>query len=443
MKRRPWLKYLIAGAALCIIAAGTLMYLRWKNPKAVTGFIAPDGCDVIAVVNTHRFAEDVLLYGFKTVKDSQSIRKLYENTGVDMIQPFWVFGSSADTFAGAALKIGNRQKLDIFITQTLSARQVSDDKQHWTDGKKHFYIANDLVYVYFNGFRKPAAVPSALQTQYSNWFYSGLQDTLMRAAFSEGNSLTRKMGLPSEAGQLVVVNINNKLICTVKGIKLPACNIDTSAELSACFPQAWLTKSPVFGKVLGFIKKQDLDTQQLWANEGLLKLRLGGTRTISRSIVTYEFDEEFNRVEKRSVTSKTIPNIWLQWNVAGTKWLAREPADSIKRTDEAIRLSKSVFGLPCLLSVEENVLSLSTKGKSDGKVVKSATPGLLWCNMGAAQNLSKTLSWPWPWKEKTEISSFGILLHNNNLDFVIETKASNKKPAWLLLAEEFQSAIKL
>jgi hypothetical protein len=99
--------------------------------------------------------------------------------------------------------------------------------------------------------------------------------------------------------------------------------------------------------------------------------------------------------------------------------------------------------LPCLLSVEENVLSLSTKGKSDGKVVKSATPGLLWCNMGAAQNLSKTLSWPWPWKEKTEISSFGMLLHNNNLDFVIETKASGKKPAWLLLAEEFQSAIKL
>lgn len=436
MNRIIWRQYLITGLLVLLVAAAVWYFTVWRNPKAAEGFIAPRGCDVIAVVNTHKLAEDALLYGFEGFKDSQSGRKLLSNSGIDYLQPFWVFASLTDTMAGAALKISDRKKLYDFLSGTLSATPVDKEKTRWQAGKIKLLINGELLYVFLRGSGEPAKEIQPLQQKYQKWLNAGLGDTIMRAVFDAGK-------YKSGVGFFALTGDENMLRGRFKGFALPKCSIDTTADVSGCIPQHLLNLVPGYSKALGIIKKQGLDTSGLFAEDGLFKFRLGGRRNIEQTIVTYEFDDEFNRVEKRTVRSKAVPNIWLQWNARGNNWIKSEPKDSVRENDELIRIGKSLFGLPVLISYEDNNVSLSTRGKGDGKVIRADVPGLLWANKNTTQKLASELGYPWPLKDNSIVTKISMLLYSSDLEIVVYTNSKSKKPSWMALLQEVSAGFKM
>lgn len=435
MNRIVWRQYLITGLLVLLVAAAVWYFTVWRNPKAAKGFMAPPGCEIIAVVNTHKLAEDVLLYGFEGFKDSQSSRKMLSNSGVDYLQPFWLFASLTDTMAGAAFKISDRKKLTDFLSGTLSATSADKAKTQWKAGKIRILISEELVYIFMLGSGEPAKEMQPLQLKYQNWLNTGLGDTMMRAVVDAGKF---RLG----TGSFTLTGDENMMRCMFKGFALPQCSIDSSADVSGCIPQHLLKFIPLHSKALSMIKKQGLDTNGLFADDGLFKFRLGGRRNIEQTIVTYEFDDEFNRVEKRTVRSKSIPNIWLQWNARNNNWIKSEPKDSVRENEQLTRIGKSLFGLPVLISYEENNVSLSTRGKGDGKVIRADVPGLLWVNKNSTQKLASELGYPWPLKEKSAVSKVSMLLSDKDLELTIYTNSTDGRPAWMALFQEVSSVVK-
>lgn len=427
-KRRLLIALLTGG--LLLLSGGIWLY-RWKNPRVAAGFRAPEGTELLLVINTHRFIEDALLNGLKIKGDTGLIRSKIRQSGVDISSPFWVFASNSRNFAGACLPIQDAKKLRTFLKEALGLSEMQQEPGRWTGASMQALIAGDMLYLYLRGYAAPAD-GQPLQTGHGGYLEAGLSDTLFRGVVAGHHpvfsSLTANKDVRFTAtgsADMLQLQFNRP----VGGQP----HIDTSAAVAFSLPQALLTALP--GSRAGMLRhvyRQGLDTSGIWSDNGNFSLRIGRTvKTIKTRIVTYGYDEEFNRKEFVSYREKNVPDAEIAWQPETDAWYRRSSSDS----QSALFKARSIFAYPVIFTAGGKLM---TAGKNNKTGLQRAVPGMLHIHIPGVKQAVATFNFP-------KIIPEGLWLHQadwvntpQGSVFTIQMRSGDKRPAWMKLLEDLR-----
>lgn len=435
--RLKWAYALISLLLALLVAAGIYWY-RWKNPKAAAGFRVPEGTEVLAVLNSHRAIEDALGYGLKIKGDSGMLRSKIRESGIQWTEPFWIFGSWSQRSAGAAFKISDAQKLRNFLSQTLGLRETAKNSGLWEGNDLYVQISDELVYVSLKK-RATWAPEGSADPAYLKNLQAPLGDTLIRGVILPG--CRPAAALFAQFGDYVSFHAESRSDALLLHFARPlrgAATLDTGLALHLHGPQALLSADPAWPRrFLSMLKKQGLDTTGIRNAAGTLSAAVGkGHRVVKTRIISYGYDEEFNRVETVKIQSKNLPDFSMSWSCAGDRWYTLTRSDS-QHTD---RKSLNLFGWPCRVYHEQSTCRVETAGDNGRRSEADNGPaGTLWLDLHALHKVFHSSNLPWPGPKPANLHNvmFSNTPGGSRLRFGFA--GHGNMPAWLALAREWNN----
>ena len=430
------------------IISGIIIYAlwRWKTPKPPEGFVIPNSCEIIGNINTHEAIELGLNWLKNSSKDSASLKPpMYiqwlkteiKEMGLDVLSPWWFYVSLKNNFSGLAFKIGSKNTLDSFLRNKFPNQQTYNDTAIYLDTGISFFQKGSFLYLVFGArpskklFQSPALMPQRLMS-YLNQRYSGqlIKLGIIKAAIPQYlNYLVKDSFVTAE------VKINgSKLEALFKGITPAHLNIDTSIAAHFQMP---LDKK--FMSILNpsILMKQHIDTSEWWLSNVQLGIKIDGTVLHKTPFKSYQFDEEFNKVEKLSYQYKYIPGFQMNWEtqqIISDKWVKKSIWDSLKMAKGRHFFSKNLFSFPTTITLNKNGWKCYTK-----EIVppSNSQKGWLWMHLPKLKSIWNNAIGPLPSKfQFPEIYSIGFFEHSDYHHLIIQL--NNDENAFIQILDIFK-----
>jgi hypothetical protein len=297
-------------AFICILLLAVWLFLgkKTKDSRALSQYIPPS--EYVARINTKKALK--LAYSLKN--DSLSFhseskwRALFGDstkTGVDFLVNPWIFGDSSNL--NIAFQLRSQSNFAKWMNQVADTALL-------LDGFEAFPVKENGITFFTNGSKVAMAsmgsLPAAIETGES--FFSGVNKTTKGLEF--GDELIQvKLSKPFSYGELIEIKDTFlKLNITEEGIMINSSNsIEIEGTLSAGFfltQEKWnkLRTSSGSSEVLKILGLHELELEE---ETPYLNLLVKDTFHMISKSYSFEFDDNFNKVQVEKVSTKILPNI--------------------------------------------------------------------------------------------------------------------------------------
>lgn len=339
--QKPW-RWLAGLIALMLLTAAAF-YFWWKSPKVNDILWIPDNTDVVLTVNTREWIEAAIQAGSKTDMDSGRMKNSIQQSGINALSPFWLFGSTNHQKICAAFELDKPERTAKFLKDNLHA--THDEKTDiWQHEKFHFLIKKNWLYVFYNG------ISNLVSAEKSDLFYKNSQ--LLKNRFTGewikgvfNNKILSKYSIHIPAKSDIAVSLfveKSKIKIELDGIQMTQNKIDVSAWADFNFPVTWFGNK-IQNDIKKQLKKQGIDTTDIFVANSSVEATFFGIQKHTTSKIGYAFDEEFNRIQLVSKLIKIIPSVVLQFQAKNSLWWQKTIADSVSNQKTK---NLNIFGIP-------------------------------------------------------------------------------------------------
>ena len=292
----------------------------------------PQHTEVLVAVNTHSLIEEVLKHRKLFPADSGMFSQLKKESGIDFVQPFLIAASVKKHFAAFILNVSDSVKLKQYIAQISHAGKMpfhlwqQSGKCYLTVGesvnlipadsvglyqKNHEYLESEFQQEWFKGCATEsmfAAMPGFPKTTGTVRFYNRLSETESHTGAFE-------------------LNIENIVVPEVTEIP----DSDSLQGIALSIPGFLIGKNPLMKKTVSqLLMAGGVDSTGLFGIAGDLQFRCEALKTIPEQIISYEFDDEFNKIKKVKTNLISVPDIHVSVPARGSFWFDRLKADSVQ-----------------------------------------------------------------------------------------------------------------
>jgi hypothetical protein len=379
MKKK--LFYFLGSTLAVLITAYTL---RYKTGNDISHSIPGNA---VAVVNINlRNLENHLLFDFlthpteyirsssKKSKDSSAVPyKIYKEIDLPKNLIFYSLENDLSTWQSIPLGIKNSRKLSHYLLAKGFAKDSIENKNIWHKNNLYIIVENNKIYLVFSS--KKTNVNLLAQNNKTsfidaeNSMYKPLSESKSDIVLVHQNKSTVEINFAEGAIDFTGVVITDLLKKT-----------EDLSDKSLISLSANINKESDFYKKLirqinpdkfSNLTQLNLDSvQQKW--QGKIRFKLHSFITQKDTIKTYEYDDDFNKIEKISVQDNLVPDFTLQLssNATLSKYLLAQNALQIVDNDSIFvpfPLAKTKFS-----SLANNTIlyTISKKLSYDNNAVK-------------------------------------------------------------------------
>ncbi len=302
----------------------TVGYFRYNPTVNITNVI-PISADAIVRVNLreieYNMVKDVVKHPFsyfKSTKNSGSTESrlsLFDQIVIPTNVFFYTnYSNLKNRWISSVIEIKDKTNLQAFFKQEKLVRKTIDDIEYFTHKNVVYFIANNELRILFS-FNKITKVENILSVVLKGENYLGEKEGIL-SNIKTSNQLiavsTKKEGffeLSMSSEELSIkgqLNQKNNLFLPYKIQK----NTNSLASISGR-----INKQLLFGLVKTkqkerFEKLVNLSLDSInnhW--DGEVDINLESFIKRNDTIITYEYDDDFNKVEKKSIQKKVVPKL--------------------------------------------------------------------------------------------------------------------------------------
>lgn len=311
---------------LIVIALSAIYYYKWKHPAIETVQFIPEKCDVLIAINSHALIEGFFSNRDLFKNDTGKMSRIQKEAGIDLVRPFLIAASTKLKYVCIIFSVNDTVKLKKFIgsisaedkkTVSILVKQnrcfvFLGKKQLLENAQNNAFIKRNITYME-NPFTKEwvkgciesfAHIPALAGIRNSNdiLFHTEMQETDSISTFKiilKNLDLTKPQSLESKEGIAIQLPYN-----------------------------LWNQNAILKDKIRKVALSARIDTSGFFQTNGPLSLQYIGITKMPKSKITYEYDDEFNRVKKIKTEWVEAPNILINIPAMGGLWWTKTKADS-------------------------------------------------------------------------------------------------------------------